>query len=69
MSVTGSCHYSRVNMSYISAVTTSIHKPLLRLLKALRVGSNPIMTLTGFLSFRAAQVIAQTGLDVGTVHM
>lgn len=52
-------------MSYMSALSTSIRNPQLRLLNGLRAGSKPIMTLMGLPSFRAAQVIAQTGLDVG----
>lgn len=41
--------------------------PQLRLLNALRDGSKPIMTFVGLPSFRAAQMIAQTGLDVRLV--
>lgn len=41
--------------------------PQLRLLNALRDGSKPIMTFMGLPSFRAAQMIAQTGLDVRLV--
>ncbi|KAL2276505.1 hypothetical protein FJTKL_00819 [Diaporthe vaccinii] len=47
-----------------SLVTTSAeHNPQLRLLNTLRAGSKPIMTFLGLPSFRAAQIVAQTGLD------
>jgi hypothetical protein len=48
-------------------MTTSIHNPQLRLLNALRANNKPIMTFMGLPSFRTAQVIAQTGVDVTTV--
>lgn len=52
-------------MSHASAMTTSIQNPRLRLLNALRAGSKPIMTFLGLPSFRTAQIVAQTGVDVG----
>lgn len=45
-------------------MTTLIQNPRLRLLNALRAGSKPIMTFLGLPSFRTAQVVAQTGVDV-----
>lgn len=51
-------------MSYPSVMTTLIQNPRLRLLNALRAGSKPIMTFLGLPSFRTAQVVAQTGVDV-----
>jgi 4-hydroxy-2-oxoheptanedioate aldolase len=48
-------------------MTTSIHNPHLRLLNALRANKNPIMSFMGLPSFRAAQVVAGTGLDVTTL--
>lgn len=45
-------------------MTTSILNPQLRLLNALRANNKPIMTFMGLPSFRAAQVVAQTGVDV-----
>ena len=41
-----------------------IQNPRLHLLNALRAGSKPIMTFLGLPSFRTAQVVAQTGVDV-----
>lgn len=55
-------------MSYLSATTTSMKIPQLRLLNALRAGSKPIMTFLGLPSFRTAQVVAQTGVDVSTPY-
>lgn len=49
-------------------MTTSIQNPRLRLLNALRANSKPIMTFLGLPSFRTAQIVAQTGVDVGTAH-
>lgn len=51
-------------MLYPSALTSSVRNPKLRLLNALRDGSKPIMTFLGLPSFRTAQAVAQTGLDV-----
>lgn len=51
-------------MSCLSAVTTSINNPQLRLLNALRANTKPIMTFLGLPSFRSAQIVAQTGVDV-----
>lgn len=51
-------------MSYRSPLTTKVCNSQLRLLNALRAGSNPIMTFMGLPSFRTAQMVAQTGLDV-----
>ena len=51
-------------MSYTSAITTAIHNPRLRLLNALRANAKPIMTFLGLPSFRTAQIVAQTGVDV-----
>lgn len=45
-------------------MTAPIRNPQLRLLNALRRGSKPIMTFLGLPSFRTAQIVAQTGLDV-----
>lgn len=53
-----------VEMSYNSAITTKIRTPRLRLLNALHAGSKPITTFLGLPSFRTAQVLAQTGVDV-----
>lgn len=50
-----------------SAISSTGHNPKLRLLNALRAGSKPIMTFLGLPSFRAAQIIAQTGLDVSII--
>lgn len=55
-------------MSYSSAITTSIHNPCLRLLNALRADAKPIMTFLGLPSFRSAQIVAQTGVDVSISH-
>lgn len=52
------------SMSYPSVMTTLIQNRRLRLLNALRAGSKPIMTFLGLPSFRTAQVVAQTGVDV-----
>jgi 4-hydroxy-2-oxoheptanedioate aldolase len=41
-----------------------IYNPQLRLLNALRANGKPIMTFLGLPSFRTAQVVAQTGVDV-----
>ena len=46
-------------------MTTVIQNPQLRLLNALRANSKPIMTFLGLPSFRAAQIVAQIGVDVG----
>jgi 4-hydroxy-2-oxoheptanedioate aldolase len=51
-------------MSYRSPLTSKICNPHLRLLNALRADLKPIMTFTGLSSFRTAQMVAQTGLDV-----
>lgn len=48
-------------------MTTKIHNPQLRLLNALRANNKPIMTFMGLPSFRTAQVVAQTGVDVTTL--
>lgn len=53
------------NAQYRSPITTLVKNPQLRLLNALRAGSKPIMTFLGLSTFRAAQIVAQTGLDVG----
>lgn len=45
-------------------MATSIHNPQLRMLNALRANSKPIMTFLGLPSFRTAQVVAQSGVDV-----
>jgi 4-hydroxy-2-oxoheptanedioate aldolase len=52
-------------MSEPTAIADAMYNPQLRLLNALRNGSKPIMTFMGLPSFRAAQMVAQTGLDVG----
>lgn len=54
-------------MSLPSAITGLVRNPQLRLLNALRAGSKPIMTFMGLPSFRAAQIVAQTGLDVSSI--
>ena len=46
-------------------MTPPSHNPRLRLLNALRANAKPIMTFLGLPSFRTAQIVAQTGLDVG----
>lgn len=50
-------------------MTTSIHNPQLRMLNALRANSKPIMTFLGLPSFRTAQVVAQSGVDVSISHL
>jgi 4-hydroxy-2-oxoheptanedioate aldolase len=45
-------------------MNTVVHNPQLRLLNALRANAKPIMTFLGLPSFRAAQIVAQTGVDV-----
>jgi 4-hydroxy-2-oxoheptanedioate aldolase len=52
-------------MSEPTAFADTLLNPQLRLLNALRNDSKPIMTFMGLPSFRAAQLVAQTGLDVG----
>jgi hypothetical protein len=49
-------------------MTTAVRNPQLRLLNALRTNSKPIMTFLGLPSFRAAQIVAQTGVDVSPPH-
>jgi 4-hydroxy-2-oxoheptanedioate aldolase len=51
-------------MSFLSATTSTINNPHLRLLNALRSGSKPITTFMGLPSLRTAQMVAQTGVDV-----
>jgi 4-hydroxy-2-oxoheptanedioate aldolase len=51
-----------LNPTALANVTSN---PQQRLLNALRNGNKPIMTFMGLPSFRAAQIVAQTGLDVG----
>ncbi|KAL4908485.1 hypothetical protein BDW74DRAFT_175169 [Aspergillus multicolor] len=46
---------------------TQTMNPNLRLLNALRQNKKPIMTFLGLPSFRTAQIVAQTGLDVGII--
>ncbi|OKP10228.1 2-keto-3-deoxy-L-rhamnonate aldolase [Penicillium subrubescens] len=50
-------------MSYPSAETAWVKNPQLRLLNALQANAKPIMTFLGLPSFRAAQIVAQTGVD------
>ena len=45
-------------------MATIMFNPQLRLLNALRANAKPIMTFLGLPSFRTAQIVAQTGLDV-----
>lgn len=45
-------------------MTGPISNPQLHLLNALRANAKPIMTFMGLPSFRTAQVVAQTGVDV-----
>lgn len=49
-------------------MTAAVRNPQLRLLNALRANSKPIMTFLGLPSFRTAQIIAQTGVDVSASH-
>lgn len=56
----------QTTMSRPTTITSTGHNPQLRLLNALRAGSKPIMTFLGLPSFRAAQIVAQTGLDVSS---
>lgn len=51
-------------MSFPSAVNTAINNPQLRLLNCLRASAKPILTFLGLPSMRAAQIVAQSGLDV-----
>ncbi|KAJ5316734.1 2-4-dihydroxyhept-2-ene-1-7-dioic acid aldolase [Penicillium antarcticum] len=51
-------------MVYPSAITSLIHNPHLRLLNALRANTKPIIKFLGLSSFRTAQVVAQTGIDL-----
>jgi 4-hydroxy-2-oxoheptanedioate aldolase len=51
-------------MSSPSALKTLVQNPHLRLRNALRANSKPIMTFLGLPSFRTAQIVAQTGVDV-----
>jgi hypothetical protein len=46
------------------AMPESMTNPHLRVLNALRAGTKPIMTFMGLPSFRTAQIVAQTGVDV-----
>lgn len=46
-----------------------IFNPQLHLLNALRANSKPIMTFMGLPSFRTAQVVAQTGVDVSNITL
>lgn len=48
-------------------MTTSVDNPQLRLLNMLRKNSKPIMTFMGLPSFRNAQVVALSGVDVSLV--
>jgi len=56
--------HKRSEMSFPSAITSTIKNPRLRLLNALLNGSKPITTFMGLPSFRTAQMVAQTGVDV-----
>lgn len=47
----------------MSAITTAIHNPRLRLLNALKAKSGPIMTFLGLPSSRIAQTVASTSID------
>lgn len=60
-------HYNenlRSKMSIPSPISSSQHNPRLTLLNALRAKSKPITTFLGLPSLRAAQIVAQTGLQV-----
>lgn len=59
---------SHGEMWHSSPMTTSIQNSRLRLLNALRAGSKPILTFLGLPSFRTAQIVAQTGIDVSRSH-
>jgi 4-hydroxy-2-oxoheptanedioate aldolase len=54
----------QLKMSFPSVMTSLIQNPQLRLLNALRENAKPIMTFLGLPSFRTAQVVALTGVDV-----
>lgn len=54
-------------MSFTFAVNSTVRNDRLRLLNALRANTKPIMTFLGLPSFRTAQMVAQTGVDVRTV--
>jgi hypothetical protein len=45
-----------------------ISNPHLRVLNALRAGKKPIMTFMGLPSFRTAQIVAQSGVDVWSLR-
>ncbi|KAJ9656835.1 hypothetical protein H2198_004723 [Neophaeococcomyces mojaviensis] len=49
--------------SYVTALTTNIENPRLRLLNELKKGSYPLMTFMALPSVRMAQIVALTGLD------
>lgn len=53
-----------MDMSYRSAISTTIGNPWLRLLNTLNTGSKPMMTFLGLFVFLTAQMVAQTGVDV-----
>ncbi|KAH8700703.1 Pyruvate/Phosphoenolpyruvate kinase-like domain-containing protein [Talaromyces proteolyticus] len=50
-------------MGYLTAHTTEIENPRLRLLKKIRAGEFPLMTFMAIPSVRMAQIVALTGLD------
>ena len=49
--------------SYLTARTTSIQNPRLRLLNRLRANEVPILTFIDIPSVRQAQLVAKTGVD------
>jgi 4-hydroxy-2-oxoheptanedioate aldolase len=55
-------------MPFPSAITGVTNNPQLRLLNALRENRKPIMTFMGIPSFRHAQIVASTGLDVRLLY-
>lgn len=56
-------------MSHFAPKNYIPENPQLRLLNALRAGSKPIMTFLGLATFRTAQIVAQTGVDVSTYSL
>lgn len=51
-------------MQYVTLAKSTVSNPRLRMLNALRAGEKPITTFMGLPSFRTAQIVAQSGLDV-----
>lgn len=55
-----------MTVSYPTARTTSVSNPRLRVLNKLNAGQYPLLTFMAIPSVRHAQIVALTGLDVGT---